>query len=35
MPTPATEAEESLANMLMAWYQSGFQTGYYLALSRQ
>ena len=35
MPPPANEREESLANMLMAWYQSGFQTGYYVGLSHR
>ena len=31
---PQTESE-SLAAMMMAWYQSGFRTGYHLALQQQ
>ena len=27
--------DEALASMLMAWYQSGFQTGYYVALNQR
>ena len=31
LPTGAA-AEDSLASMIMAWYQSGFYTGYYQGL---
>mmetsp|Transcript_20026 Transcript_20026/g.52005 ORF Transcript_20026/g.52005 Transcript_20026/m.52005 type:complete len:331 (+) Transcript_20026:209-1201(+) len=29
--TPPSPMDDSLASMLMSWYQSGFHTGYYLA----
>lgn len=33
LPLPAgLGADDSLASMIMAWYQSGFYTGYYQGL---
>ena len=34
-PAVLSGVDESLASMLMAWYQTGFQTGYYMAQQQQ
>ena len=34
-PAMLDGVDESLASMLMAWYQTGFQTGYYMAQQQQ